>query len=224
MIGTARVLVVDDNALARAGLRNLLGDQRRFQIVGEADNGADALVQSRALRPDLLLVDLNMPTLDGLEVTRAVKCELPKTRVVILTADESPGRLLEALRRGADAYVLKGGAKPGLVGTLREAMAGEPLVQQEIATYLLQVLQCAESTWRSSFSELPTSIEMAVLKCAADGYSPLQMARALGLNRPMLSAHMSHLLAKLGVFRARARRYRENRVLRPAKHPRRAVY
>jgi DNA-binding NarL/FixJ family response regulator len=199
---SARVVLADDHDLARASLRSLLSGERGVEVVGEATNGEEALELNRLLKPDLILADVHMPVLDGLAVTRSVKRESLGTRVVIVTLDASPNRLLEALKAGADAYLLKGTSKRIVVDVVRQAIAGQPLLQSELASYLVLSLQSSPSAWSNSFSEPLTATELGVLQLCADGRSLAEIARALELKRRVLSGYIEQVLAKLGVVRS----------------------
>jgi DNA-binding NarL/FixJ family response regulator len=199
---SARVVLADDHDLARASLRSLLSGERGVEVVGEATNGEEALELNRLLKPDLILADVHMPVLDGLAVTRSVKRESLATRVVIVTLDASPNRLLEALKAGADAYLLKGTSKRMVVDVVRQAIAGQPLLQSELASYLVLSLQSSPSAWSNSFSEPLTATELGVLQLCADGRSTAEIARALELKRRVLSGYIEQMLAKLGVVRS----------------------
>jgi DNA-binding NarL/FixJ family response regulator len=197
--GPARLILVDDHELARAGLRSLLERERDLAIVGEASSGAEALALYRDLQPDLLVLDLHMPDPDGLAVTHIVKTESPATRVVIVTLDVAPGRLIAALRAGADAYVLKGSTKRDLVQVIRGALAGELLLQSELANRLVETLETSPAGWLATGSEPITPVEREILKRCADRQSRLQIGEALSMSQVVLSAHIQQLLGKLRI-------------------------
>jgi DNA-binding NarL/FixJ family response regulator len=122
-----RVVIVDDHALARAGMRRLLTGARDLEIVGEAANGRDGVTLCRRLRPDLVLMDVRLPDIDGLVATRAIREALPVTRVLLVTMYEAPEYASEALRAGAAGYVLKGASRREVLTALRRALSGRPL-------------------------------------------------------------------------------------------------
>src|SRR5438105_3830278 len=122
-----RLVLVDDHALARAGMRRLLTGARHLEIVGEAANGRDAVAVCRRLRPDLVLMDVRLPDMDGLVATRTIREALPDTRVLLVTMYEAPEYASEALRAGAAGYVLKGASRREVLTALRRALAGRPL-------------------------------------------------------------------------------------------------
>ena len=127
----ARVLLVDDHDMIRRGLRRVLGTQPDLEVVGEAADGREALEQARRLRPDVVLMDVRMPVMDGLEATRRLKAEMPGVCVLMVTAYEESGYLLEAIQAGAAGYVPKGEPTPRLVGAIRGALGGETPLDQE---------------------------------------------------------------------------------------------
>ena len=133
----ARILIADDHALVREGLRTMLSGEEGLQVIGEAHDGQQALSMCRELRPDLVLMDVRMPKMDGLEATRRIKEEIPKTSVVMVTMHESPDYLLEAVRAGAAGYVLKDASGERLLGAVRRTLEGESPLDQELAMRLL---------------------------------------------------------------------------------------
>jgi DNA-binding NarL/FixJ family response regulator len=121
-----RVLIVDDHALARAGMRMLLAGARQLEIVGEAADGRDALILCRRLRPDLVLMDVRLPDMDGLAATRAIRIAQPEIRVLLITMYEAPEYASEALRAGAAGYLLKGASRREVLAALHRALTGHP--------------------------------------------------------------------------------------------------
>ena len=133
-----RVVIVDDHDLARAGLRSILACESQAEIVGEAASGQEALTVCRELHPDVVLMDVHMPDLDGLAATRVLKQEHPGLHVILLTMHESPDYLLEALRAGASGYLLKGATRQMIMGTVRQALRGRAALHPEMAAQLLR--------------------------------------------------------------------------------------
>jgi DNA-binding NarL/FixJ family response regulator len=121
-----RVLIVDDHALARTGMRMLLAGARRVEIVGEAADGRDALIMCRRLRPDLVLMDVRLPDMDGLAATRAIRIAQPEIKVLLITMYEAPEYASEALRAGAAGYLLKGASRREVLAALKRALAARP--------------------------------------------------------------------------------------------------
>src|ERR671917_674269 len=136
----ARVLIADDHDLVREGLLAVLEDEPDLEVVGEAKNGREALEMCRQMRPDLILMDVRMPEMDGLAATRAIKEELPTTSVVMVTMHENPDYLLEAIRAGAAGYILKDAAGDRLVEAVRRTLEGGAPLNEGLAMQLLQRL------------------------------------------------------------------------------------
>jgi DNA-binding NarL/FixJ family response regulator len=135
--GEARILLADDHALVREGLRTMLSGEEGLEVVGEAHDGQQALAICRELRPDLVLMDVRMPGMDGLEATKRIKAEMPRTSVVMVTMHENPDYLLEAIRAGAAGYVLKDASGERLLGAVRRTLEGEFPLDEGLAMRLL---------------------------------------------------------------------------------------
>ena len=136
----ARLIIVDDSALLRDGMRAMLARELNLEVVAEAANGEEALRMCRSLKSDLILMDVRMPEMDGLEATRAIKAEYPETAVLILTTHESPEYLLDAIRAGAAGYVLKEATRRELLGAVHGVLRGEFPLDQKLSARLLQRL------------------------------------------------------------------------------------
>ncbi len=137
---TARLLIADDHALVREGLRTMLSGEDGIEIVAEAHNGRQALETCRALGPDLVLMDVRMPVMDGLEATKRIKTEMPQTSVMMVTMHENPDYLFEAVKAGAAGYVLKDASGESLLSAVRRTLEGESPLNQELAMRLLKRL------------------------------------------------------------------------------------
>ncbi len=133
----ARLLIADDHALVREGLRTVLSGEEDIQVIAEARDGEEALSSCRELRPDLVLMDVRMPVMDGLEATRRIKQEMPQVSVVMVTMHENPDYLFEAIKAGAAGYVLKDASGERLLGAVRRTLEGESPLNQELAMRLL---------------------------------------------------------------------------------------
>jgi DNA-binding NarL/FixJ family response regulator len=138
--GPTRLAIVDDHELTRESLQNMLSDEPDIEIVGEAANGRQALLLCSRFRPDLILMDVRMPVMDGLEATRKIKQEMPKTSVMMLTMHENPNYLLGALKAGATGYVLKDAPHEEIVEAVRKVRNGESPLDPELAARLLRRL------------------------------------------------------------------------------------
>lgn len=196
--GPARVLIVDDHELAREALISILGRERDLDVVGEATAGDTATALARRLRPDVVLMDVRMPGMDGLAATRAIKTELPNTRVLLLTTYDSEEYVLEGLRAGADGYLLKGASKREVLGAIRAVLRGERLVQPALATSILQRVATARDRTAPADTEL-TDRQRDVLRLVAAGRSNPEIARELHVSLNTIKTHVVHLLRRLGV-------------------------
>jgi DNA-binding NarL/FixJ family response regulator len=204
----ARLLIADDHALLRGGMRSMLETAPDLEVVGEAENGREAVDLCRELDPDLVLMDLSMPEMDGIAATRAIKAEFPKIGVLVLTAHADHNLLLEAIRAGAAGYVLKGVGPTQLVGVVRGTLSGESPVDQELVMQLVRRL--AEEARPpagppASAGELdgpPASLtprELDVLRSLATGKTNRQIAHDLHLSLSTVKRHLERIIAKLGV-------------------------
>jgi DNA-binding NarL/FixJ family response regulator len=199
---TARILLVDDHELTRAGLRMVLGQDPTLEIVGEAGDGLEAIELARSLQPDLVLLDLRMPQMDGLEALREIKRTGPKTSVLILSMFEDIDVLLDAVRNGAAGYVLKTADETHLRNAVREALAGDLPVDQRLTREVL--LRLASEHKPSPPPPAPppdqlTAREREVLVLLARGYTNPEIARELIITQHTVKIHVEHILTKLGV-------------------------
>jgi DNA-binding NarL/FixJ family response regulator len=173
-------------------------------VAGEADDGLEAVELCRRLLPELVLMDLQMPRMDGFEATREIKREFPSTIVLVLTAFEEPAYLMEALKAGASGYVLKHMSSQQIVGAIRRVLAGECPLNQEVAMQLLMRLieekQQKESPAPKPSLSLPLSPrEVEVLELLVRGQSNQQIARDLSISQSTAKNHVHHIISKLGV-------------------------
>jgi DNA-binding NarL/FixJ family response regulator len=192
-----RVIVVDDHDLVRAGLRGLLCGERGLEVVGEAANGREALTLCRRLKPDVVLMDVRMPEMDGLAVARAIKCESPATTVILFTMYDNADYLVEALKAGAAGYLLKGASKREIVSTVRQVLAGESVLQPELVLQLLR--RWSGATRDPGISQQLTRREHDVLNLIALGHTNREIADTLSLTVSTVKTHVEHLIGKLSV-------------------------
>jgi NarL family two-component system response regulator LiaR len=190
-----RVLVADDHAVVREGLRTFLELQDGLEVVGEADDGQAAVRLARRLRPDVVLMDLVMPNLDGVEAMRQLRDSLPDTRVIVLTSFLDDERLLPAIRAGAAGYLLKNVQPQELARAVRAAHAGEALIDPAVAARLVDTL----ADGRDQQAGQLTPRENEVFELIARGFSNKRIALELGVAEKTVKTHVSHVLAKLGV-------------------------
>jgi NarL family two-component system response regulator LiaR len=188
-----RVLIVDDHSVVREGLRMFLARDPDLEVVGEAVDGADALEQARLLRPDVVIMDLLMPVMNGIAATWEIRRELPETEVLALTSVLESASVVEALRAGAIGYLFKDTHASELRTAIKAAAAGQVQLSPQAATYLLGVLRMPE------LPEPLTPREMDVLRLLTQGQSNKEIAHVLYLVEETVKSHVGHILAKLGV-------------------------
>jgi DNA-binding NarL/FixJ family response regulator len=196
---TARILIADDQALVRGGLRMILDAQPDLEVVGEAVDGRDALRQARELSPDLVLMDVRMPELDGLETTRRLLDRDPSPKVVMLTTFDLDDYVYEAIRAGASGFLLKSAPPQQLIDGIRTVMAGDALLAPEITRRLLNrfVARPPHPTGiPPAFADL-SGRELEVLRLIADGHSNAEIAATLFLSEATIKTHVTHILTKL---------------------------
>jgi DNA-binding NarL/FixJ family response regulator len=193
-----RLMIVDDHAVVREGLRTFLGLQDDVEVVGEAADGAEALEQAELLRPDVILMDLVMPRLDGVSAMRALRDRLPECRVIVLTSVLEDERLLPAIEAGAAGYLLKDAEPSELARAIRAAYAGEAVIDPTVAARLERALSERPGAQTDQAGAL-TKRELEVLALIARGRSNKRIALELEISEKTVKAHVGHLLAKLGV-------------------------
>jgi two-component system, NarL family, response regulator LiaR len=196
MSGAIGVLIVDDHAVVREGLRTFLGVQDGIEVVGEAADGAEAIREAERLRPDVVLIDLLMPRLDGAAAMRELRRRLPATKAIVLTSFADDERLLPAIEAGASGYLLKNAEPQEVVRAIRAAHAGEALLDPAVAARLVAAI--AQPAGEPPRERL-TPREREVLALIARGLSNKLIARELGIAEKTVKTHVGHLLAKLGV-------------------------
>jgi len=202
-------LIADDHALVREGLRAVLEGEEGIEVVGEAADGLEALRACGELSPDLVLMDVRMPGMDGLEATRQIKARMPGVAVVMVTMHENPDYLLEAVRAGAAGYVLKEASGERIAGAVRRTLGGDSALEEGLAMRLLGRLAAAaapqgEGPVRAEepSGALPEGItprEAEVLGLMARGFTNPQIAEELGITRGTAKVHVQNIIAKLGV-------------------------
>jgi DNA-binding NarL/FixJ family response regulator len=191
-----RVLVVDDHAVVREGLRTFLSLQEGIEVVGEAADGESAVREAESRRPDVVLMDLVMPRLDGVGAMRELRRLLPSCRVIVLTSYAQDDRLLPAIRAGAAGYLLKDAEPREIARAVRAAHAGEALLDPGVAARLVAAIAQPEE---ARPAQRLTPREREVLAMIGRGMPNKRIARELGVSEKTVKTHVGHLLAKLGV-------------------------
>lgn len=199
-----RILIADDHAVLRAGLRVLLNAQPDMQVVGEAEDGESAIREILSLRPEVALIDVNMPRLDGLEAIRRLKTAAPEVRVLVLTMYDDEGYLRRALEYGAAGYVLKRAADSELMAAIRAVARGETYVYPSLTHLLVNRYLGRADEARSAPSQAGLSErETEVLKLLAAGYTSQQVGEQLALSAKTVETYKARVMEKLGL-RSRA--------------------
>ena len=182
-----RVLIADDHPVMRDGLRAAIAQEEDMEVVGEAGDGAEAIERHRALQPDVTLIDLQMPNVDGLEAIQAIRAESPNALMVVLTTFPGDARVTRAMKLGAISYLLKSACREEILRAVRAAAAGHHMVAAEAAQSIANHLGSESLTLR----------ELSVLRLVAEGKSNRDIAQALNISEDTVKARMKSLMAKL---------------------------
>lgn len=185
----ASVLIVDDHALFRTGVANIINQEPDLRVVAEAANGAEALETYERVRPDVMLLDLRMPVMEGVEAVRRIRERDPRARVIVLTTYDTDEEIALALKAGAKAYVLKDISADDLVSCIRDVLAGKTYIAPAAAAKLAETVTRVQLTPR----------ELATLRLMADGKANKEIASELGISDRTVKTHLGHLFEKLGV-------------------------
>ena len=187
-----RILLADDHPVVRDGLRGMLAGEDGFQVVGEAASGAEAVAVCGRERPDVVLMDLQMPEMDGATATAEITARFPGTRVLVLTTYDTDADILRAVEAGATGYLLKDTPRERLFPAIQAAARGETVLAPAVATRLV-------SRMRRPATEALTAREVEVLELVARGSSNADIAAALFISEATVKTHLLHSFAKLGV-------------------------
>lgn len=193
------ILLADDHRIVRQGLRALLAAEADFEVVGEADDGREALELVKRLSPDVLVLDLMMPGLNGLEVARQLPRQSPGVRVVVLSMHDDEGFVLEALANGVSGYVLKDSNSSDLVHAVREVAAGRRYLSPPLSDRAIEAYQQRARVGTMDKHETLTTREREVLQLSAEGHTSSEIAARLGISTRTAETHRSHIMHKLGL-------------------------
>jgi DNA-binding NarL/FixJ family response regulator len=193
-----RVLIVDDQTLFRSGLAHLLGADERIAVVGQAVDGIEAVQLAKTLKPDVVLMDIKMPNLDGIEATRRIVAENPKTKVLMLSTFDSDNNVIQALKAGASGYVLKDAQASSIISSLLAVVAGERVMASTVANRVLEMLTGV--TTPKEFYDGLTAREVEILKMLATGMANKQIAFKLKISEKTVRNHVSNMYEKLDIY------------------------
>lgn len=191
---SCNILLVDDHAIVTDGLRSLLSEHDAYFIKGEARNGKEALEFLSMLKVDLVLMDIDMPEMDGIEATKAIKKAYPDIRVIILTMHDERSMIKRLLEEGADGYLLKNSTREDLLQAMEEVMAGKQHLSAEVNT----VLMAKESDQKGGLAGL-TEREIEIVRLIAEGLSNKEIGDKLFISHRTVDTHRTNLMQKLGV-------------------------
>jgi len=196
-----RILLADDHALFREGLAGIIGAQSDMQVVGEASDGLEAFVKAQELKPDLILMDVQMPGMDGLEAVKQIKQVLPETIFVMLTVRDEDEKLFEAMRNGAQGYLLKEIRSQDMLAMLRGALRGEAALSPALAGRMLTEFRrlSRHDTVGAEEESALTEREQQVLMRVSEGASDKEIAAALNVSLNTVKTHIRNILSKLHV-------------------------
>jgi DNA-binding NarL/FixJ family response regulator len=191
-MGEIRLLIVDDHPVVRDGLRGMLESQPDFEVVGEAGDGSEAVQQVENLKPDIVLMDLRMPVMDGVTALGEIKANNPQVQVLVLTTYDSDADILPAIEAGAAGYLLKDSSKEELYDGIRAAARGETVLAPAVAARLV-------GRMRAPAEEKLSSREVEVLQLVAEGASNSEIAQQLHISQATVKSHLVNIFRKLGV-------------------------
>ena len=192
-----RVLLVDDHMIVRQGLRLIFETEDSIEVVGEAENGRIGVEMVRELEPDIILMDLQMPEMDGLSAVKTILSEDPERRIIILTTFNEDELMYKCLQAGAKGFLLKDTGREALMNTIHAAMRGETLLSPEVMQKLLTFPR--DKPGESTGTDILSERELEVLRAAAEGGTNQQIALQLGISERTVRAHLTNIYNKFGV-------------------------
>ncbi|MFQ5875547.1 MAG: response regulator [Dehalococcoidia bacterium] len=197
---TVKVLIVDDHAVVRDGLTAMLGQEKEFKVVGEAPDGLTAVERARELRPDVILMDLRMPVLDGVEAMKLIRVEDPDVKFLVLTTYDNDDYIFQAIEAGAKGYLLKDASREELFRAVRAVHRGESLIQPGVAARVLdRFAQLSRQSARTTGTDLLSEREVKVLELMAKGAANKEIAAFLYISESTVKTHVANIFHKLDV-------------------------
>ena len=194
-----RVLLAEDQTIVRKGLRSLLDSEAGIEVIGEAEDGREAIRKVEQLLPDVVLMDITMPALNGLEATRQIKNWFPEVKVLVLTMHANEEYVFQMLRAGASGYVVKQAAVTELVTAIQAVYRGDSFLSPSISRKVIEeYIRQAEATVKNSYDRL-TNREREILQLLAEGHSTLEIAGLLHISEKTVRVHRAHLMEKLDI-------------------------
>lgn len=196
MVDSIKVLIVEDHEIVRNGIRDVFALENGFEVVGEASDGVEAVKKAESLEPDVVLMDIRMPDLDGINACKAIKSRIPKTKVLFLTSYTNDEEIFGSIKAGASGYLLKDVQPQSLIEAVRAVSKGEFSLHPAIAHKVVNEFSPQKNVERGSSCSL-TSREKDVLKLMAQGQRNSEIARTLWISEKTVKTHVSHILRKL---------------------------
>lgn len=193
---SASILLIDDHPLLRKGVKQLIELDDELQVIAEASNAIDGIKAAKECEPDLILLDLNMPNINGIEALKMLRDEEVSSRIIVFTVSDNEEDVVAALKAGADGYLLKDMEPEELLASLRQAALGKVVISDKLTTLLAQALQSGRSSNKSDISSL-TPREKQIIKLIAGGLPNKLIARKLNITEGTVKVHVKHLLKKL---------------------------
>lgn len=200
-----RIVIAEDHTILREGLRSLLSSDPNFEIVGEAEDGREAIKCVEKFRPDLILTDLSMPRMNGMEAIKEIKRQSPKTKVLVLTIHKAEEYILATFRAGANGYLLKDSTHAELVMAVKKVLSGKQYISPEISEKVIEGYLEGKKTLKSQTSwETLTQREREILKLIAEGYKNKEIAEDLCISVKTVEKHRANLMEKLDLHSIQA--------------------
>jgi two-component system response regulator NreC len=200
-----RIVIAEDHTILREGLRSLLSSNPEFEIVGEAEDGREAIQCVKKYNPDLILTDLSMPRMNGIEAIQEIKRRNPKTRVLVLTVHKAEEYILSTLKAGADGYLLKDSTHAELVMAVKKVLSGKPYISSEVSEKVIEGYLEGKETLKSLTSfETLTFREREILKLIAEGFRSKEISEELCISVKTVEKHRANLMEKLNLHNVQA--------------------